>query len=201
MYRGSKLLNTKQYKFPGIEKDSILNLNTHFERCAKRASSRLRLLAKKRDSIDLTSAKAVYDSMILPTFTYFRVLQLRLTSTQAKRLSSFHDRCLKIISGNSTNPTAIQPVTSAKRTRACILVRECLDNDICENFQGYFELQQHKTQTRNSDCLIRLPCIKTEYARKSFHFMGAKLYIELPINVRKTESFKQYEELLKKHFR
>ena len=108
--------------------------------------------------------------------------------------------CLKIINGNSKNPTAIQSVTSAKRTRACILVRKCLDNDICENFQGYFELQLHKKQTRNSDWLIRLPCIKTEYTRKSFHFMGAKLYNELPIDVRKTESFKQYEELLKRHF-
>ena len=153
-----------------------------------------------RDSLDLTSAKAVYDSMILPTFTYCGVLQLKLTSTQAKRLTSFHDRCLKIINGNSKNPIAIQSVANAKGTRACKLVRKCLDNDICENFQGYFELQQHKTQTRNSECLIRLPCIKTEYARKSFHFMGAKMYNELPIDLRKTESFKQYEELSKKHF-
>ena len=200
MYRDSKILNTKQYKYLGIEIDSTLNLNTHFEKCFKRASSRLRLLAKIRDSLDLTSAKAVYDSMILPTFTHCGVLQLKLTSTQAKRLTSFHDRCLKIINGNSKNPIAIQSVANAKGTRACKLVRKCLDNDICENFQGYFELQQHKIQTRNSECLIRLPCIKTEYARKLFHFMGAKLYNELPIDVRKTESFKQYEELLKKHF-
>ena len=75
-----------------------------------------------------------------------------------------------------------------------------LDNDICENFQGYFELQQHKTQTRNSECLIRLPCIKIEYARKLFYFMGAKLYNELPLELRKAESFKQYEGLLNKNF-
>ena len=110
--------------------------------------------------------------------------------------------CLRssvIINEYSKKSTATHSVANAKRTRACILVRKCLDNDICENFQGYFELQQHKTQTRNSECLIRLPCIKTEHARKSFHFMGAKLYNELPIDVRKTESFKQYEELLKKN--
>ena len=98
------------------------------------------------------------------------------------------------------NPIAIQSVANAKGTRACKLVRKCLDNDICKNFPGYFELQQHKTQTRNSECLIRLLCIKTEYARKSFQFMGAKLYNELPVDLRKTESFKQYQELLKQHF-
>ena len=200
MYRGSKILSTKQYKYLGVEIDSTLNLNTHFEKCFKRASSRLRLLAKIRDSLDLTAAKAVYDSMILPTFTYCGVLQLKLTSTQVKRLSSFHDRCLRIINGHSKNPTAIQSVVNAKNIRACKLVRKCLDNDICENFQGYFELQKHKTKTRNSQCLIRLPSIKIEYARKSFHFMGAKLYNELPIEIRKTESFNHYEELLKKNF-
>ena len=30
--------------------------------------------------------------------------------------------------------------------------------------------------------------------------MGVKLFNELSIDLRKTESFKQYEELLKKHF-
>ena len=79
-------------------------------------------------------------------------------------------------------------------------MRKCLNNDICENFQVYFEQQQHKTRTINSECLIRLPGIKTEYARKTFHFMDATLYNELPFNLRKTESFKQYEGRLKKHF-
>ena len=41
---------------------------------------------------------------------------------------------------------------------------------------------------------------KTEYARKSFRFMGAKIYNELPIEIRKTESFSDYSNLLKKHF-
>ena len=123
-----------------------------------------------------------------------------MTSTQAKRLTSFHDRCLKIVNGNSKNPIAIQPVANAKGIRTCKLMRKCLENDICKNFQEYFELQQYKTQTRNSECLIRLPGIKTEYARKSYHFMGAKLYNELPIDLRRNESFKQYEKQLKKHF-
>ena len=36
------------------------------------------------------------------------------------------------------------------------------------------------------DCLLRLPNIKTEYTRKSFCFMGAKVYDELPIALSKT---------------
>ena len=51
-------------------------------------------------------------------------------------------------------------------------------------------------QTRNNQCLVKLPKIKTEYARKSFRFMGAKIYNELPLDIRKTESFNAYEQHL-----
>ena len=35
MYRGSKILNTKQYRYLGIEIESTLNLNTHFDKYFK----------------------------------------------------------------------------------------------------------------------------------------------------------------------
>ena len=92
MYRGVKILNTSQYKYLGIEVDSTLNLNCHFEKCYKRALSRLGLLGKLRPHLDLAAAKAIYRTMILPTFTFSGILVLKLTETQVKRLSSFHDR-------------------------------------------------------------------------------------------------------------
>ena len=76
---------------------------------------------------ELASAKAVYDSIILTTFTYCGVLQLKLTITQTKRLSSFHHQCVRIINEISKNPMPIQSVVDAKSIRACKLVRKCLD--------------------------------------------------------------------------
>ena len=43
-----------------------------------------------------------------------------------------------------------------------------IDREACDIFQGYFEVQEHKTKTRNNQCLLKLPKIKTEYACKSF---------------------------------
>ena len=45
-------------------------------------------------------------------------------------------------------------------------MHKCLDNDICEIFKDYFEIKQHKTETRNGGCLIRLPGYKIEYASR-----------------------------------
>ena len=79
MYRGAYVLNTSHYKYLGIEIDSSLNLNSHFDKCFKRASSRLSLLGKLRDNLDLTAAETIYRSLITPTFTYSGILQLKLT--------------------------------------------------------------------------------------------------------------------------
>ena len=107
MYRGSDISNTTHYKYLGIEVDSSLSLDSHFEKCYKRASGRLRLLAKIRGYLDVTSAKRIYRLMILPTFTYCGILQLKLTTTQSNRLSSFYNRSVKVIQGNATAQSVI----------------------------------------------------------------------------------------------
>ena len=112
----------------------------------------------------------------------------------------FHDRSIRSIQGNSNTCERIQSVVSANKIRACKLVRKCIDKEICDIFQGYFEINDHNMRTRNNQCLVKFPKIKTEYERKSFPFMAAKIYNELPINIRKAEPFNAYEQHLKQHF-
>jgi hypothetical protein len=59
-YRGETISETKEYKYLGMEMNSSLNLNSHFEKNFKHASGRLRLLAKLRGCLNLKSAKRQY---------------------------------------------------------------------------------------------------------------------------------------------
>ena len=115
MYQGSSILNAQQYKYLSIEVKSSLSLNTHFEKCYKRTSSRLRLLAKVRHYFDVSSAKSIYNLMVLSTFTYSGILQLKLTTTQANRLASFCDRLSRINQGKSSTKPVIQSVDNANK--------------------------------------------------------------------------------------
>ena len=160
MYQGANELNTSHYKYLGIEIDSSLNLNCHFYKCFKRASSRLRLLGKLRDYLGLTAAETIYRSLILPTFTYSGILLLKLTDTQLRRLASFHNRSVRTIQGILNTSGIIQSVVTANKIRACKLVRKCIDKDICDTFQGYFEINDHNMRTRNNQCLVKLPKLK-----------------------------------------
>ena len=75
----------------------------------------------------------------------------------------------------------------------CVQVFKCMNGEICENFNGYFDVLYNKT--RNSGKLLRLPRVKLESTKKTFRFTGAKFYNELPIDVRSATSTKEFKIL------
>ena len=130
-YRSSAINVTTEYKYLGVHIDSTLNLNTNFDKVYKKASGKLKLLAKLRYQLDMKSAVAIYDSMIVPTITYCSSLQANLTSTRKKRLQSFVNRASKIIAHNSNISAKLPSLESITNRHLCYFVRKCLDNETC----------------------------------------------------------------------
>ena len=62
---------TTFYKYLGIHIDPSLNMSTNFTKTLKKASGRLRFLHKIRPFLNLTHAKLIYQSMVLPTLTWY----------------------------------------------------------------------------------------------------------------------------------
>ena len=75
---------------------------------------------------------------------------------------------------------SVSNMDSLIRRKVCQFVKECLDNKVCGNFQGYFEINSHYKGTCSNPILVKLPKVKLEYTRKSFRFSGAKIYNDLP---------------------
>ena len=63
-----------------------------------------------------------------------------------------------------------------QKRRIATYVHQCLTNNVCKNFENYFEVTESKINTRNSGTLIRLPKVKVEVTRKSFSFQGGYEY-------------------------
>ena len=56
-------------------------------------------------------------------------------------------------------------------------------------FDDYFAKIEHRQNTRNSKYLLRLPNLRTEFAKISTQCMAAKMYNDLPLEIRKESSF------------
>ena len=86
------------------------------------------------------------------------------------------------------------------KMKSCLVVRKCLDNEICSNSCGYFQANEHDINTISKSIFVRLPKVKLEYNRHAFRFAGAKIYNELPVRKRGEKGLKCFRELLIKHF-
>ena len=65
---------------------------------------------------------------------------------------------------------------------------------------SYFETHKHNTMTRNNGYEVMFPKIRLEYGRGAFYYMGVKLYNSLPLDIRKTADFNDFNNLLKENF-
>ena len=196
-YEYNTIKVTTSYKYLGVHIDQSINLNSHFNKTYKKASGRLRLLNKLRPMLNQKAAKSIYVGMILPSLTYCGMTNINQNKSQEKMLHSIHNRAVNIIGKNRYkiyNPLALN------RIRICGFVRKCINGNVCSNFRHYFELSNHKHLTRNNRNILKLPKIRLEYARGSCYYMGAKLYNNLPLEIRKIENFTQFTMHLKNYY-
>ena len=79
------------------------------------------------------------------------------------------------------------------------MVFDCLNNNICEVFENYFERRDHKYATRNNENSVKLPKVKLEAGRKSFYFLAAKTFNSLPSEVRTLKYRTVFRKAIEEH--
>ena len=70
-----------------------------------------------------------------------------------------------------------------------------MNDNVCEIFNDDLAINYHAKSTRNRNKLLKLPRVKLEFAKRSFKYMGAILYNDLPINIRACENDPNYRKL------
>ena len=67
-------------------------------------------------------------------------------------------------------------------------VFNCIHENICGPFKGYFQRSKHEKFTRHNSNILALLFMKLKFGQKSFAFAAGKIYNELPLDARKIES-------------
>ena len=190
----TKINHTTSYCYLGNTLDPSLTLNQNFDKAYKKASGRLNLLEKMRSFLSVEAAFKIFEMVIVPVLLYSSLIHLQLTKTQAKKFESIERRAKKIIGGENR----ICGIERRVKKKSCKMVKKCLGGKLCSNFNGYFEINKHEKNTRNRNFLLKLPKIKLEFGKKSFSYQGAKIYNDLPLEIRSSE--RNFDTLLKEYF-
>ena len=171
-----------------------MSLNDNFNRVYKKASARIRLLSSLRTNLDSKTASLVYKTMITPLILFNSIIKLNFTQTQLNKLTSLDNRA-KFITKDCNIPSTINLV----KRNACNIVHKSIYGLAYWNFHNYFEKLNHGKNTRNNKSLLRLPKIKLEVGRSSFSYMGARLFNDLPLNIRKLDTHQQFKREIREY--
>ena len=93
-----------------------------------------------------------------------------------------------------------QTVESLIKRQSCQLVFDCLQDNVCTRFKGYFTKIEHNINTRNNGCSLKRLKAKLEFGRRSFAFRGALVYNTLPRHLRNLNSRFLFKSNLKEFF-
>ena len=121
--------------------------------------------------------------MVVPVLTYCGFLHLMKPQSSIYKSNRLHERACRIITNHKISNNIKSPESIIK-SRALRTVRKCIEGEICSNFKNYFETNKHARNTSINGKLLKLPKVILEYLSGSFFYAGAKLYNELPHEVK-----------------
>ena len=189
---------TNSYKYLRVEIDHSLDLNSHFERTYKKMTTRLRLLNRMRTFLTADAALTAINMLIVPLFTYCCLFKPVFNQMQTNRIKSFERRTQKIIAAGEPLNCNVNLLDCGKR-RVCEFVQDVLLGNVKPPLNDYFTVVNTKPNARNKNLFVHVPKVKLEYGKRSIRFMGAKIFDDLPINIRKKYKDTNFKDLLKKH--
>jgi hypothetical protein len=136
--------------------------------------------------------------IILPILTYSSTVKLNDHHRDTKGKVNFASKTrAKSIIRSEDVPNIIDVI----ECESCLLVKKCLEQEIHNPiFDEYFTMISHEKETRNNNCVLRLPRVKLEIAKQSFYFGGAKLYNALPLDLRSVQTLEKFRKGLKELF-
>jgi hypothetical protein len=141
------------------------------------------------------AATKIYKAMIVPLMTYNSIINLNLTTCQRYRLRSINRRAKQVAGGTEK----FNDIENTMKKDACIFLKKCLNNELCLNFDNYFDIVEHNKNTRQG-LLLRLPRIKLESTKNAFFFTGAKIFNDLPNKLRNIADTSIFKNKLKEFY-
>ena len=204
---GKTIETVKCAKLLGIHLDSNLTWNEHVEQTTKKINKRLGLLKRSKSFLTPKARIMFYNAVIQPVMDYGSCVWGDVSASHNNTMVKLQKRAARIItnsawdtpSGPLFDALGIVPfperVARAKATLMFKTLNNLVPGYLAQKFTRFNNI--HDINTRNADHNLLLPRAKQNYGKRTFKFSGAKLWNELPKNLKETLNFQSFKNKLK----
>ena len=196
---GVKINTVTSYEYLGVIMDKSLTYRCNLTRTCKKAMSRVKLLARVRHTLTPHVAECVYKAMIRPLLLNCESTIISSKSALTK-LQSIQERAYNIVYGHNKKQLNKWPPIDSLCKKAVITKVFKEINGITPACLSSFERISHSKHTRTNNKNLKLPAVKTESGRKMYRYQGAKIFNQLPNEIKTEQSIVKFKKQLTKYY-
>lgn len=196
--------NVEKAKTLGITIDKNLNWSAHVKELTSKISSAINVLKRSRPYLTTQSAIQVYNALILPHFDYCSQVWDGLGVTLTNRLQKLQNRAARAITRSNYDIRSKDilkdlnwsTLNIRRKKQKAILMYKTMNGLTPRYLQEMFTKNENIYNLRNNEQALKLPKPKTDYMRRSFVYTGAKLWNELPLNIKESTTIHSFKKAI-----
>ena len=199
------MLITNTVKLLGIPFDSKLNFDVHITNLCKKAGKHLNAIRRISKYLDEQCRKTLYHAFILSHFNYCCIVWHHCDASSAIKVEKIQKRALRVILNDYTSSyeellvKSGQPLLFISRLRAIVLETYKSVNRLNPSFLHDLFLVNQNGYNLRSGISLDQPRVRTEkYGIQSVRYQGARLWNQLPSEIKNAESLQFFKKQLMK---
>jgi len=199
-----KIKKVEQTKTLGITIDKNLNWSAHIDDITKRAASAIGALKRNQMYLSTKSAIKIYEALILPHFDYCSQVWDGLCDNLAQQLQKLQNRAARAITKSNYEVRSKDLLEKLnwctldirRKKQKLTLMYKIMNGRAPEYLRELFCKQTSNYRLRNNRECLKLPKPKTEYIKRSFFYNSAKLWNELPSEIRECTTIAKFKKAI-----
>ena len=203
--------NYSHFKLLGVEFDSTLSFCKHVENVTLKVVSKIGLIHRLRQILDVDSLNIIYITMIQSVFDNCLTVWGSCASVYLNKIQSLQNRAARAVTGDFDFTHSVSFMIKSLgwmniRQRhfyfICILMYKCLNDMAPERFKQMFTYVKDVTEinTRSaSNLLLKVPKPNCEMFKRGLSYLGPTVWNSLPFDLRCATSLSVFKMQLKKY--
>ena len=203
----TSLKRVQDTKCLGVQIDENLTWERQAEYIIQKVAYNISILRKVSPILSLDNKIAIYRSIIEPYFSYCCLVWDGINETLSNKLQRLQNRAARVITGlpYSVRSKEIRKqlgwsslLEMRKQQKAIMMYK--IVNGLVPSYMADMFSSQYGSQVynlRNSTLNFEIPNARTELYRNSFAFTGAKIWNELPEDLKTEPSLNAFKKKIK----
>ncbi len=203
------LEHVNKFKYLGILLDSNLNFSEHVAYLKSKLYAKIKLLGRVRMLLDHKTALTIYKTLILPVldycdFIYYGIYRDQETLQQLQNCAFRAILQVDRYTHTADTHISLNMDTLDKHRKKHVSVQvykylNCPGPIACRNMFT-FTMDYHSVNTRASQKpTLVIPCVNLSMSHRNIRYFGAKIWSEIPDDIKQSSSLDTFKENVYKY--